>query len=336
MRNEKMKKTAIAILMTTVILVSLMAPLLLVQATTLTANGVTVDGVLASDTYALYPYTKENLYLGIYMYGVLIIGEASPKVGLKYGIMDVFANSYVPETDWSQGWYIDIHYAYKNNSLANIWAFAMYTDLSGGIGGDWQNRVTGGQLGTPYGGRKTNGTAASAPLQILYDGPRQFIALTNTTIYEDAAKLRPLVGVELTFVFDKVKKIVIVYKDIKRLDEGKWGRTFQVEFSNRGEWDIGTNSRPPSYGNFYDNLATVYNYTYHDFYSQTNDITGFDVAQMINKAGTYVGFAAFWPQLFGKRIDATAPTIHGTIKPVTEAADSSSNTGLVGEHSLVG
>lgn len=91
------------------------------------------------------------------------------------------------------------------------------------------------------------------------------------------------------------------------------GSTFQVEFSNRGQWDIGTTSSPPSYAHFYDNLTTVYDYEYHDFYNNaTYDITGFDVAQMINEGGTYVGFAAFWPQLFGKIVHGATGTGHIT------------------------
>ena len=305
-----MKKSAIAIMMTAIIFASLFVPLLLTaQATTLTTNGVTVDGVLASDSYVLYPYSKTNLYLGISKYGELINGEASTKVGLKYGIMDVFANPYVGETDWSQGWYIDIHYADNDNNYQNIWAFAMYTDLSGNtsaIGGDWKEACVNGPLGAPNGGRKTNAWATSAPITVLYDGPRESIVMTNTTIYSAATKTAgdALVGVVLTFVFDKDKKCVVVFKDIKRLNPGKWTRTFQVEFSNRGEWDIGATSAPPSYANFYDDQPTVYNGSYHDYYS-TNSTLGYDVAQMINQAGTYVGFAAYWPPLFGKIVDGT-------------------------------
>jgi hypothetical protein len=304
-----MKKSVIAILMTAIISLSLIVPLLStsVQAFGGDTDNMTVDGVLKSDSYVLYPYTKQNLYLGISKYGELINGVA--KQGLKYGTMDVFANSAVAESDWSQGWYIDIHFADNDNRYQNIWAFAMYSDLSGsgGIGGDWKENCSLGPLGAPHGGRKTNAWASTAPITVLYDGPREFIAQTNTTIYLAATKTADdaLVSVVLTFVFNKDKKCVTVLKDIKRLNPGKWTRTFQVEFSNRGEWDIGTTPAPPSYANFYHNLPTVYDYTYHDYYSAANPITGFDMAQMINKAGTYVGFAAFWPQLMGKIVDGT-------------------------------
>jgi hypothetical protein len=284
-------------------------------ATTYNADNITVTGVLASDSYVLFPYTKKNLIFGFSKYGELINGAA--KVGLKYDGLDVFANSEVLEEDWSQGWFIDIHYGDRDNLYKNVWAFAMYTDLTGssGIGGDWKENCTAGPLGAPHGGRKTNAWATTDPIKVLYDGPRRFVAITNTTIYEDSLKTKALVSVTITFEFNKDKKIVILFKDIKRLDKGKWGRTFQVEFSNRGEWDIGTASAPPSYAHFYDDLTTAYDYEYHDFYNATPSgarLTGFDVCQMINEAGTYVGFAAFWPQLFGKIVDGTGhvtPTI---------------------------
>jgi hypothetical protein len=317
-----MKKTVIAIVMTALMVTSVLIPLLSVQAaTTPTSNGLTVDGILKTDTYVLYPYTKENLYLGISKYGELINGEASPKLGLKYGTMEVFANPHVAESDWSQGWFIDIHYADLENRYQNVWAFAMYSDVSGasGIGGNWQEACPGEPGDAPHGGRKTNAWATTDPIQVLYDGPRELIVMTNTTIYQRATKTSDdaLVGVVLTFVFDKVKKDVVVYKDIKRLDLGKFSRTFEVEFSNRGEWDIGTTSAPPSYAYFYDNLKTAYDGWYHDFYNTGPDgcakDLGFDVAQMISKNGQYVGFAAFWPPLFSKLVDGTTHITRDTI-----------------------
>ena len=319
-----MKKSVIAILMTAIIFASLFVPLLLAQAYTSTTNGVTVDGVLASDSYVLYPYSKTNLYLGISKYGELINGEASTKVGLKYGTMDVFANPNVLEKDWSQGWFIDIHYVDANDNYKRAWAFAMYSDLtdSNGIGGVWKENCTGGPTETTVqGGRKTNVWATSAPIQVLYDGPREFIAQTNTTIYAATPKTaeNALVGVVLTFVFDKDKKCVVVFKDIKRLDAGKFTRPFQIEFSNRGEWDIGTSSAPPSNAYFFDNLPTVYDADYHYFYKDAGgsigNLTGFDVVQMLNTeaAPYYVGYAAFWPQLYGKLVAGTTDIKRDTI-----------------------
>ena len=313
---EKNRKHLLTIVAAIAIIAILMvsaffAQLNFVQATTYNSDNVSVTGVLATDSYALFPYEEYNLVWGFSKYGEMINGAVSPKLGLKYRVMDVFANSHVQERDWSQGWFIDIHYADSENRYARAWAFAMYADQSGtgGIGGAWKEACTTEPTGLPAGGRKTNVWATTDPIKILYDGPRRFVALTKTTLYGDAGKTAEdgLVSISITFVFNKDKKVVILYKDIKRLDQGKFGKTFQVEFSNRGEWDIGITSAPPSYAYFYDNLTTNYDYEYHAYYSNTStcNVTGFDMCQMINQAGTYVGFAAFWPPLFGKLVDAT-------------------------------
>jgi len=311
------QKKLITILATITIIAILSVSLFFTQfsaatATTYNADKMTVNGVLASDSYVLFPYYKANLIFGFSKYGELINGEVGQAngQGLEYRGMDVFANPNVLERDWSQGWFIDIHYADENDNYKRAWAFAMYSDLSGssGIGGVWQQGCTGEpSTTTSHGGRKTNVWATTDPIKVLYDGPRKFVALTKTTLYKASTKTSDdaLVSITITFVFNKDKKVVTLFKDIKRLALGKWGRTFQIEFSNRGEWDIGTTSAPPSYAHFYSNQPTVYDYEYHDFYNATNPITGFDVVQMINKAGTYAGFAAFWPQPFGRIVQGS-------------------------------
>jgi len=306
-RKHLMTILATITIITTLSVSLFFTQLLAATASTYNADNMTVTGVLASDSYVLFPYTKENLIFGFSKYGELINGAA--KVGLKYRGMDVFANPNVYEKDWSQGWFIDIHYADDDLNYKRVWAFAMYTDLSGasGIGGDWREGCTGDTNDAPYGGRKTNGWATTDPIKVLYDGPRRFVALTKTTLYGASNKTADdaLVSITITFEFNKDKKIVTLFKDIKRLALGKWATTFQVEFSNRGEWDIGTTTAPPSYAHFYSNQSTAYDYEYHDFYSEEYPITGFDVCQMINKAGTYVGTAAFWPQLYGRLVQSS-------------------------------
>ncbi len=305
------------ILATTTILAMLIFPMMVSQfaiAAVYDPNNMVVPGVLSSDTYTLYPYQLSDLTIGFSKYGELINGDA--KVGLKYQGIDAFANPGVLEKDWSQGWFIDIHYVDLANTYKRAWAFALYTDLSGsqGIGGPWLEGCVNGPMGTPYGGRKTNVWATTDPIEVLYDGPRRFVALCNTTIYDNADKTvdDALVSVAITIIFNKVKKHVTLYKDVKRLDRGKFGRTFQVEFSNRGEWDIGTSSAPPAYGHFFDNLPTVYSGAYHEFYDYYDPL-GFDVAQMYDTAYTTVGFAAFWPPLYGKLMDGTTHITRDTI-----------------------
>ncbi len=307
------RKHSLTILATTLITTTILVSLLFTQlsfATNYNPDNMTVNGVLATDSYVLYPYERDqSLIWGFSKYGEMINGVA-PR-GLDYRGMDVFANPHVLEKDWVQGWFIDIHWADSQNRYNTAWAFAMYSDLSpdgGGIGGIWQENCTQGPLGLPEGGRKTSIWASTDPIKVLYDGPRRFVALTRTVLYATSNKTaaNAMLSVSITFVFDKDKKCVVLFKDIKRLDEGKFGRMFQIEFSNRGEWDIGYTSAPPAYAHFYSGLDTVYNYDYHNFYSGSYDCDTYDLCQMISQDGKYVGFAAYWPPLFGKLVDGTS------------------------------
>ena len=290
----------------------------------------TVEGVLDSDAYSLYPYAKKSLTIGISKFGELI--DANTKKGLEYGgVIDPFASDpYVPEFEWSQGWVINITYAYSG-WYRNVWAFALYSDSygTGSVGGDWKRAdradstaVLGGRK---YGGRGLTetgwepiGYVETEPLKVLYDGPRKFVALSRTIIYEDEGKQNPLVRVDLTFIFNKVKKYVIVLKDIKRLDDRKFSSVFQIEFSNRGEWDLGLEHAPASYAHIFEDLDTVYDGEWHTFYNATEQID-YDVAQIIStEPWGYVGFAAFWPQPTSKYMEATQYISRKTILTTME------------------
>jgi hypothetical protein len=319
----KMKKSIIAALTATIIMLAAFAPVFLIQP----ARGAdptdwykTVPGVLDSDTYSLYPFDAKSLTIGMSKFGEMI--DANTMKGLSYGPtdMDPFANEgFVPEFEWNQGWLINITYSYAGE-FRNVWAFALFSDSynTNSIGGDWKmapspdsTNVVGGRK---YGGYRWAegaltpiGYATTAPLTVLYDGPRRFIALSQTTIGEDAST--PLVGVHITFVFDKVKKYVILYKDVKLLDNRKFSGVLAVEFSNRGEWDLGKSQAPPSFAHFFTGLDTTYESGYHPFYTMGEDnapYAYYDVAQVIstNPEG-YVGFAAFWPSLISRHMEAT-------------------------------
>jgi len=306
------RKNLMEIMITTVIIAGLLITSIVQLAgsslTPYNPDYMTVSGVLSTDSYVLYPYAANDLTWGFSKYGELINGAGL--VGLSYDGMDVFCNPNVLQKDWSQGWFIDIHYADQNNNYERAWAFALFADEvqgTAGIDGPWKENVS-SPLGPPYGGRETNVWATTDPITVLYDGPRSFVAQCRTTLYalpDHSIANSGLVNVTLTFVFNKDSKEIVEYKDIKRLDQGKFGRDFQVEFSNRGEWDIGTTSSPPSYATFYADQETVYDYNYHPFYSSDNRITGYDVCQIINQAGTYVGFVAYWPQPFGVLVQST-------------------------------
>ena len=320
-----MKKSLIAVMTAIVILISTLAPLMQTvhsdHNTDPTDWYMTVPGVLDSDTYSLYPYYPKSLTIGFSKFGELI--NAVEHIGLSYGPTDLdpFANhGFVPEFEWNQGWLISITYSYSGE-FRNVWAFALYSDSylePDSIGGNWKRAdqpdsttVLGGRK---YGGfRYGNGTyipqgyASTEPITVLYNGPRKFVALCKNTIGESAQQ--PLVGVDITIVFDKVKKYVTLYKDVKLLDTRKFTGTLQVEFSNRGEWDLGKATAPASYAHWFDDQYTCYHSGYHPFYAEN---ANYDVAQIISQSTPgFVGWAAYWPSLISKWMEATYLTGRG-------------------------
>ncbi|MBS7621122.1 hypothetical protein KEJ32_03275, partial [Candidatus Bathyarchaeota archaeon] len=289
-----MKKPVIAMLTATVIVVSFLGVSLFsqtVQAADPTAWYMTVNGVLDSDTYVLYPYASKSLKVGFSKFGELI--DSNRNVGLEYaGARDPFAapagpsidESRLPKKVWINGWYIDIRYVHEDWGPRNVWAGALFAD-KGDYGKNWirvDNDYTyplhprlesdetfddkGLELdgfnvipGLVNGGRKTNGTAITEPIIVLYDGPRLFVAMSVTHIYdwyEETDENLHLVDVVLTIMFNKVKKQVVVIKDVKFIDQAKFviadlpittpegeditiPRALLVQFSNREEWDLG-------------------------------------------------------------------------------------------------
>ncbi len=262
------------------------------------------EGVLHSDSFVLYPYEEKSINIGFSKYGELIDGETG--IGLEYDGVDAFANPAVAEWKWSNGWIIEIHYT-EQNKLRSVWAYALYSDNSGvgGIGGDWkqmQQSKDGSAAGDQHGGRRTSGYAETDDIRLIYDGPRKAIYLLKTTIYDKdpAATGKCLVEITVQLVFNKVKKYVMEIKDIKRCDDNKFDGPFQIEFSQRGEWDLGTEANNEAWAEFYDGFETKY--WKHPFYypCPEREPVEFDVAQMIDQDETLVGFAAFWPNLISK------------------------------------
>jgi hypothetical protein len=200
---------------------------------------------------------------------------------------------------------MDIHYT-EGGYLRNVWAYALYSDRTvAGIGGDWQT----GQLsedasavGDTNGGRRTNGYAETDDIRVIYDGPRKAIYLLKTTIYDkDPADMgTPLVTLTIQLVFDKVSKNVMEIKDVKRVDDNKMNGPFQIEFSQRAEWDIGLSSASEAYAEFYEDIPTKYDK--HPFYiipgHEGMEVT-FDLCQIIGEEDL-VGYAAYWPPLISK------------------------------------
>ncbi len=269
-------------------------------------------GLLDSDTYILYPWEDTSLQVGFSKYGELI--DENMGLGLKYDGVDVFANSMVPIKDWCSGWIMDIHYT-QGGYLRNTWVYALFSDRTvTGVGGEWRNEQLTKDASDPSdvpGGRRTNGYAETAPIRLIYDGEREAIYLLNTTIYDkDKAQGGvPLVELTIQLVFNKVKKYVVEIKDVKRIDNNKMDGPFQIEFSQRAEWDLGLSTAPRCYAEFYDNLTTKY--IKHPFYYPGGGVpANYDLCQIIAEPSDpeeneLVGFAAFWPPLISKWVTET-------------------------------
>jgi hypothetical protein len=270
----------------------------------------TTDGVLSTDNYVLFPFAKKDLSIGFSKYGEMI--DYNAKQGLAYGGYDAFApDDGVVEWQWVEGWILNITYV-EGGTYKNVWAMATYSDYaSGGVAGDWNEDVTVGSLSLAVrGGRKTSGGAITDPIKVLYDGPRKFVALLKTTIYSDSTYGTPLVSLTFTIEFNKVKKQVIIFKDVKRIDIGKNIWDMQIEFGDRGEWDLGSSvsgSAPKSYAHFFENETTIYDGLYQPWYANApDDYDGtYDVCQIISDDEEFVGWAAFWPKPIISWVGAT-------------------------------
>ena len=294
------------------------------------------EGLLDSDTYILYPYEEESIDVGFSKYGEMIDWEMG--LGLKYKGVDVFANSMVSPELWCNGWVMDIHYT-EGGYLRNIWAYALFSDRTvDGVAGDWQNgqmSKDASAVGDTNGGRRTNGYAETEPIRVIYDGPRKAIYLLKTTIYDkDPTMLgTPLVELTIQVVFDKVSKNVMEIKDVKRVDNNKMKGPFQIEFSQRAEWDIGLSSASESYAEFYNGIPTEYDK--HPFYvipghTEDHEVT-FDLCQIIGEEDL-VGFAAYWPPLISKWVtnaeevrrygnDVDVPSLLSTMETYEQIAE---------------
>ena len=321
-RNEKMerKKLVIATATSILILLTIFSPILMVaNATDPSGWYMTESGVLDTDYYLLYPYSPKSLKLGFSKFGELI--DSNNNVGLEYGsARDPFApiagssvdEDVLPKNVWINGWFIDIRYNHSSWGYRHVWAGALFADLSdygrpwlrvdnnySSCTYEWQEEfnlpgreldATGEPVGTTLynGGRKTNGTVITDDLTILYDGPRLFVAKLVNHIYDwyelTNIKLH-IVDVTLTIIFNKVKKEVIVLKDVKFIPQAKFQLSpltievgergtisipcgLLVQFSNREEWDLGLTktgtTKYSSYVHFYtadhsEANTTVYN-----------------------------------------------------------------------------
>ncbi|RLF02684.1 MAG: hypothetical protein DRK00_09700, partial [Thermoprotei archaeon] len=341
-----------------------------------------VEGVLATDNYALYPYEKDaSLKVGFSKFGEII--NDVENVGLEYREVDPFAppagsgtTPVIPKSWWWQGWFINITYTTEAGVTRNVWAAAMFADLLDPLapdplgiprqyGGPWirvdwpgdydstigpygaEDPTDPGYIQDNYaaglkrGGRKTNGTVVTEPIKVIYDGPRKFVALLNITIYDHTAHGVetpvpdwdpvtgegtdiPLVRILFTIIFNKVKKQIIILKDVKLIIPQKilgTGKVF-IQFSNRGQVDLGVTTYDV-YAHFFveangEGFPTVYGTSWEwgttaspsadTRYGPEPDTEPdyFDVFQAINDVDGYVFYAAFWPSLSDWEADGWA------------------------------
>jgi len=358
---EKPRKSVMAILVAIIVILSFLGPTFFksVQATSDPEEWyMTVPGVLDSDYYTLYPYESKSLKIGLSKYGELI--NSANNVGLEYDEVDPFAPpagsaiGSISKVMWVQGWFINITYIHSTLGSRCVWAMAVHSDTHA-FGGSWIRVDFDGDYSATYGtedptdpgyiignysagasnfgGRKTNGTAVTEPITVLYDGPRRFVALLNTTIYDHPVYLSdsteydiPLVRILITVIFNKVKKEVILLKDVKSLLSEKVALKMKVQFSDRGEVDLGTQAAGyHSYFHFWtqgtgprddfpEGLDTCYNASWTACQTEPADTLSahgpeplaagkYDVAQAINPTAGYVWAAAFWPSLSDWSID---------------------------------
>ena len=276
-------KSTLTTLATSVILVILIGSLFLVPTVTgvlpgqyQTAWHDVVEGVLDEPfpddqltDFDLYPYEKTSLDVGFSKWGELIgikpgldPDVAANWVGLDYGGRDPFCPpTVVPMESWINGWFIDIEYVHPTLGDRHMWAMAMFAD-GFAWGYDWHNFHPGSPGAPPSGGRKTN-AYAETEFEVLYHGPRRFVAQSVTHIADvlepDLGLASPrwdVLDVTITLIFNKVKKEVILLKDVKLTIpkmhlEGK----LDVEFSDREQWDLGPDPTYDSYAHFYEQLG---------------------------------------------------------------------------------
>jgi hypothetical protein len=288
----KMKKSLPGIMTATVILLSLLGSVLMQNAgaTDPTSWYKIKNGVLASDYYSLYPYENSSIDVGMSKFGEMISDNGAVSVGLQYPgydevatydqrletSRDPFANEGVEKKLWLNGWVMEIRYTHRTLRDRKILAMAMFADMAA-FGGDWITAFPHDDLSrSPHGGRKTTAYATTDALQVLYDGPRRWIALSvthifdwmddnNDSIVQHPDETWPVIDLRITFIFEKVKKEVIILKDIKLLMSGKeLASPVDVQFSDREEWDFGPAPEWPSYAHFYhQQLPTCYGPDWH-------------------------------------------------------------------------
>jgi hypothetical protein len=100
----------------------------------------------------------------------------------------------------------------------------------------------------------------------------------------------------------------------------------QVEFSERGQWDMERASHPLSYAHWFVNQTTKYDKDIfyngsETYYTEAKD-AGYDVVQVISKSMPYVGWGAFWPNTTVNYVEAfDVTTVQTRLSTLSTAND---------------
>ncbi|RLI27370.1 MAG: hypothetical protein DRO52_00305 [Candidatus Hecatellales archaeon] len=163
----------------------------------------TIEGVLSSDYYTLYPYKAKNLKACFSKYGE----AASPEGSLAYGGVQLFPSPPI------EGWLLQYEYLDSSGERRRGTAYALYCDPS---------------LSLPGSGRSQN--LLAEPLDIVYNGPRRLIAQAVIHIMESYVNI---VNVRQTLIFNKVYKHITILMDISFLKTVEEAELLHVKFSRR-------------------------------------------------------------------------------------------------------
>jgi hypothetical protein len=255
-----------------------------------------VQGVTTTDTYDFYPYSNLSMDFGFSKFGEMIYWDPASSIGLglqypgydeietwdqRIDGNDAFAKEPIAVRRWLNGWFLDIRYTHTFYGDRRILTMSMFADgVADGSPSASEEWIVGFSANdfekAPYGGRKTTGYAETDDLVVLYDGPRKYIAMTKTSLYDwqdgnfdelidHPEETTPIVDVTITFIFNKAKKQVILLKDVKETIEAKdLASPINIQLSNREEVDIGPSDTLDSFAHFWhQEYKTCYGEDWH-------------------------------------------------------------------------
>ena len=321
-----MNKSVIALILTSVLLVSALAGVGLAyisgQSGVSGADYVTIEGVAGNDYYDSRQYSynintwaasnavgypalnpannwfsaSKSLRIGMTEFGEF----ATPaNTGIAYGAnaadwakTETWASNAINQALYVQGWVFYMNYT-RAGTMRAIEAWAVYSDLSTVEAGrkvvSWDGtKAAGATTWTPV-----LGSLATSGIEILYDSARLGVARCNVVIHDNnALSNEDVAKITFTVILNKDTKYMIVYKDVKILIDPKVLDIINdIAFSERYELYVARNLNPSNqaYIHWYHNMnQTVYQHP----------LTGsnlYDAIQAYDSGKNNIYFAAYWP-----------------------------------------